>query len=61
MPQEIVCGGCGEVFYRGTDLQPPEEIIRQLKGQCPKCGKELAFDSNNVEIGGPREGIRRKR
>ena len=50
MPQKIVCGGCGEVFYSSKDLKPPEEIIQQLKGICPKCGKELSFDPRNIDI-----------
>lgn len=50
MPQRITCGGCGEVFYEGTDLKLPDEVIQQLKGVCPKCGKKLTFDPKNVDI-----------
>lgn len=56
MPQKIICGGCGEVFYEGTNLKPPEELIQQLKGTCPKCGRKLHFDPRNVEIKGATGG-----
>ena len=50
MPQKIICGSCGEVLYDGNDLKPPEELIQQLKGVCPSCGKKLAFDPAKVDI-----------
>ena len=50
MPQKIICGGCGEVFYNGNDLKPPEETVEELSGVCPKCGKKLSFDPTKVDI-----------
>ena len=50
MPQKIICGNCGEVFYDGFDLKPPDDILQQLKGVCPKCGRKLVFDPKNVDI-----------
>ena len=56
MPQKIVCGGCNEVFYEGTDLRLPEELIQQFKGICPKCGRKLTFEPKNIEIHGMSRG-----
>ncbi len=58
MPQKIICGGCGRVFYFGTDLKPPEETVQQNKGVCPECGKKLHFDPKNVEIRSGAEGAK---
>ena len=51
MPQKIICGGCGEVLYDRRDLKSPRDLILQLNGICPKCGKELIFDPMKVSIG----------
>lgn len=56
MPQKITCGSCGEVLYDEKDLKPPEEVIQQLKGVCPRCGKKLSFDPAKVDIRVMREG-----
>lgn len=50
MPQKITCDRCDEIFYEGSDLKAPEEIIKKLDGVCPKCGKTLSFDPKKVEI-----------
>ena len=50
MPQKIICSECGEIFYEGTELKPPEEIMQRLKGICPTCGKSLNFDPKKVDI-----------
>jgi len=52
MPQKIICEVCGEVLYNGVDLKPPEEVIQQFGGNCPKCGKKLKFNPEKVEIKG---------
>ena len=61
MPQKITCRGCGEVFYTGNDLKSPKDIIQQLKGVCPKCGKRLTFDFREVDIRVIREEEKNKR
>jgi len=50
MPQRILCENCEEILYAGTDLRPPEEVIQQFNGKCPKCGKRLFFSSDKIEI-----------
>lgn len=50
MPQKIICGNCGDVLYEGSELKPPEELIEKLNGKCLKCGKELIFDLNKINI-----------
>jgi len=50
MPQRVVCDSCGEVLYNGKDLKPPDEIILNHEGKCPKCGKKLSFIPINVEV-----------
>ncbi len=50
MPQKMTCGNCGEVLYEGNDLKPPEEIVKQYNGLCPKCGKKLSFDPTKIDI-----------
>ena len=52
MPQRIICEGCGEAIYDSIELKPPEELIQQLDGKCPKCGKKLVFNHEKVEIKG---------
>jgi predicted nucleic-acid-binding Zn-ribbon protein len=50
LPQSVICEKCGNVFYVGNELKLPEEIIQQNDGRCPKCGKELNFNAEKVEI-----------
>ncbi len=50
MPQEIKCSGCSEVLYNGKDIEPPLEIMRKFNELCPKCGRQLSFEIENVEI-----------
>jgi len=50
MPQKIICSQCGTVLYEGLELEPPVEIIQRHNGTCPKCGKKLDYDSNNVRF-----------
>ncbi|MGQ9530328.1 MAG: hypothetical protein ACUVQX_02450 [Candidatus Bathycorpusculaceae bacterium] len=50
MPQRVVCEGCGHVLYEGTELKPPDEILHQHGGKCPKCGKKLSLIPINVEV-----------
>jgi len=50
MPQAVVCGGCGHLLYRGTELKTPDEIIQQNAGVCPSCKKKLAFKIEDVTI-----------
>jgi DNA-directed RNA polymerase subunit RPC12/RpoP len=50
MPQKIVCRECGEVLYESYELKPPEEIIEQLGGTCPRCGKKLKFNPNDILV-----------
>jgi ribosomal protein S27AE len=50
VPQRVVCQKCGYVLYEGDDLKPPDEIMQQCNGKCPKCGKKLAFIPLDVEV-----------
>ena len=56
MPQKIVCGGCSEILYKGkgVELKPPDELIVQLNGKCPKCGKKLFFDVGGLSVSAKR-------
>src|SRR5712692_8644631 len=49
-PQRILCSKCGELLYSGLELETPGEIIQRNGGYCPKCGKKLGFDTENLKI-----------
>jgi len=61
MPQKVYCGECGEVFYKGNDLKIPEDFIKQLDGVCPKCGKKLVLNPENIDIQISKENTAGKR
>jgi DNA-directed RNA polymerase subunit RPC12/RpoP len=46
----VVCAGCGTVLYDGLDLRPPDEIIQEYNGKCPKCGKKLSFAPKKIDV-----------
>jgi hypothetical protein len=50
MPQRVICHGCNNVLYEGAELRPPDEIIHQHDGKCPKCGKKLSLLPIGVEV-----------
>jgi RNase P subunit RPR2 len=50
MPQRVICHGCSHVLYEGKDLKPPDEVISQYVGKCPKCGKKLSLLPLDVEV-----------
>ena len=50
MGQEVICENCGETLFNEIKLKPPEEVIQELLGKCPYCGKELIFDPEKVQI-----------
>jgi rubredoxin len=50
MPQYVTCQGCGHILYDGTELRPPDEIIHEHDGKCPKCGKKLSFVPIDVNV-----------
>ena len=50
MPQKILCKNCGAVLYTGTELKPPDEIIQQYNGICPRCHNKLFYHPDNVGI-----------
>jgi hypothetical protein len=50
MPQRVVCHGCNHVLYEGTELKPPDEVLHQHEGICPKCGKKLSLMPIDVEV-----------
>ena len=52
MPQRIICSGCGYVFYEGNAVKPPSDVIKEYGGKCPKCGKNLKFTVDSVEVKG---------
>jgi RNase P subunit RPR2 len=50
VPQRVVCRECGEVLYEGDLLKSPQDIIKKFEGKCPKCGKDLGFDYESVDV-----------
>ena len=50
MPQRILCSQCGEVLYEGDLLKSPQDVIKKFEGKCPKCGKELSFETDGVQV-----------
>ncbi|MCW4047452.1 MAG: hypothetical protein NWE99_07830 [Candidatus Bathyarchaeota archaeon] len=50
MPQRVVCHECRHVLYEGAELKPPDEIMRQYDGNCPKCGRKLSLLPLDVEV-----------
>jgi hypothetical protein len=37
-------------LYEGEELKPPDEIIKQHDGKCPKCSKKLSLLPIDVEV-----------
>jgi DNA-directed RNA polymerase subunit RPC12/RpoP len=50
LPQKVICEKCGVVLYEGIELKPPDEIIQDNDGKCPKCGKKIAFVPKKVVV-----------
>ncbi|MCJ7561170.1 hypothetical protein MUO79_11255 [Candidatus Bathyarchaeota archaeon] len=50
MPQRVICHGCNHVLYEGAELRPPDEVLQQYDGKCPKCGKKLSLVPIDVEV-----------
>lgn len=50
MPQRVACQGCGHTLYEGPDLRPPDEILHEHEGKCPKCGKKLSLVPIDVDV-----------
>jgi hypothetical protein len=50
MPQRVICHGCNHILYEGSELKPPDEIISQNGGKCPKCSKKLSLLPLDVEV-----------
>jgi hypothetical protein len=50
MPQRVVCHGCSHVLYEGEHLKPPDEIIAESVGKCPKCNRKLSLLPIDVEV-----------
>jgi ribosomal protein S27AE len=50
LPQRVICKQCGYILYDGAELRPPDEILHEHNGKCPKCGKKLALIPINVEV-----------
>ena len=50
VPQRVICQKCGYVLYDEDDLKPPDEILHQYNGKCPRCGKKLALVPLDVEV-----------
>ena len=38
------------MLYTGLELETPTEIIQRNGGYCPKCGKKLGFETDNLKI-----------
>ena len=50
MPERIRCKECDEVLYEGYLLKSPRDVIKQFEGKCPKCEKDLAFETDAVTV-----------
>ena len=50
LPQRVICQQCGYVLYDDAELKPPDEILHEHNGKCPKCGKKLSLIPINVEV-----------
>jgi hypothetical protein len=50
MPQRVICHECKHVLYEGAELKPPDEIIAQTGGKCPKCNRKLSLLPLDVEV-----------
>ena len=50
VPQRVICSGCSHILYEGPDLKPPDEVLQQYDGKCPKCGKKLSLLPIDVEV-----------
>jgi hypothetical protein len=50
MPQRVICHGCKHILYEGKDLKPPDEVIAQHGGKCPKCDRKLSLLPMEVEV-----------
>ncbi|HTY75543.1 MAG TPA: hypothetical protein VMD05_08260 [Candidatus Nanoarchaeia archaeon] len=50
MPQRVLCHECKHVLYEGPELRPPDEIIHQYDGKCPKCSRKLSLLPLDVEV-----------
>jgi hypothetical protein len=50
VPQRVICSGCNHILYEGPDLKPPDEVLQQYDGKCPKCGKKLSLLPIDVEV-----------
>ena len=50
MPQKVICEKCENILYEGTELKPPDEIIQDNDGKCPKCGNKISFIPKKVEV-----------
>jgi len=50
VPQRICCRECGEVLYEGDLLKSPQDVMKKFEGRCPKCGKDLSFDTDAVKV-----------
>jgi hypothetical protein len=50
MPQRVICHGCNYVLYEGSELKPPDEIISENGGKCPKCNRKLSLLPIDVEV-----------
>lgn len=50
MPQHVVCQGCGHILYDGAELKPPDEIINEHGGKCPKCDRKLLLIPTDVDV-----------
>jgi ssDNA-binding Zn-finger/Zn-ribbon topoisomerase 1 len=50
MQQRVICHGCSHILYEGAELKPPDEIITQTGGKCPKCGRKLSLLPLEVEV-----------
>ncbi len=50
MPEKIICGRCGFVFYEGHDLVPPEVIAKKYDYRCPRCSSPLKLKPLTIKI-----------
>ena len=57
VPQRVICHQCGFILYEGADLKPPDEILHEHNGKCPKCGKKISLVPIDVDVTGKKHSL----
>jgi len=52
MPMKIVCADCNFLLHNSKELVPFNEVLNDLHGKCPKCGRQLSPNPISVSVNG---------